>query len=276
MTFLTQTLVQGAVGFAVGAGTNDLAIRWIFRTVYKKKPVIGKGIQDIISTELMSPERIISRLSTPDVRETLERHIREVFDRYCLEEYSSSVNELAAGNPKAEKALNDGIQGISARLADDLVYYYTAMDSRIQFVREVFGKVDGVLGPLMPDLLGLVVRLPELHARLQEEIGRALHGCASRPIGRLDRIVDPSVRIFLASVCANAFTEYLGRSLPVLMRQLKLWDVIQDSIAAFDMKEIEVVTRRIINAELRGVTLWGGIIGMCVGVSQSVVLWLLK
>ena len=50
MTFLAQALIQGAVGFAVGAGTNDLAIRWIFRTIYRKKLVLGKAIQDVIST----------------------------------------------------------------------------------------------------------------------------------------------------------------------------------------------------------------------------------
>ena len=60
------------------------------------------------------------------------------------------------------------------------------------------------------------------------------------------------------------------------MRQLKIWDVIQESIAGFDMKRIEVVTRRVINAELRGVTLWGGVIGLLVGVSQSFILWMLK
>lgn len=275
MTFLTQTLVQGAVGFAVGAGTNDLAIRWIFRTVYRKKHVIGRGIQEIISTELMSPDRIISRLSTPDVRETLERNIREAIDQHCLTDYPSAVT-LVTGNPKAEDALHDGIERLASRVTDDLVHYYTNMDARVQFVRNVFGKIHGVLGPLMPDLFGMVVRLPELHARLQTEIARALQGCATRPIGRLTRIIDPSVRIFLASHCANAFAEYLGQNLPVLMRQLKIWDVIQDAVDEFDIKRIEVVTRRIINAELRGVTLWGGIIGLCVGVSQSIVLWLLK
>ena len=30
------------------------------------------------------------------------------------------------------------------------------------------------------------------------------------------------------------------------------------------------------NAELRGVTLWGGVIGLLVGISQSLILWFLK
>ncbi len=275
MTFLTQTLIQGAFGFAVGAGTNDLAIRWIFRTVYRKKRVLGKAIQDIISTELMSPERIISRLSTTDVRETLERNIREAIDRHSLAEYPSP-QDMVRGNPAAENALTDGVERLASRLADDLVHYYTERDARVLFVRNVFGKLRGVLGPLMPDILGVVVRMPELHARLQAEVARALHGCTARPIGRLNRIIDPSVRIYLASILADVFADYLSQNLPVLMRQLKIWDVIQDAIADFDMQRIEVVTRRVINAELRGVTLWGGVIGLLVGISQSLILWFLK
>ena len=275
MTFLTQTLIQGAFGFAVGAGTNDLAIRWIFRTVYRKKLILGRAIQDIISTELMSPERIIARLSDPEVREKLERNIREQIDAHCIIEYPS-VNEIATRSTVAANAVNDGIERLAARLADDLVHYYTEQDARVVFVRNVFGKIRGVLGPLMPDLLGLVVRMPELHARVQTEIARALKGFADRPIGRVNRIIDPSVRLYLASICADAFASYLSQNLPLLMRQLKIWDVIQESIAGFDMKRIEVVTRRVINAELRGVTLWGGVIGLLVGVSQSFILWMLK
>ncbi len=275
MNFLTQTLIQGSVGFAVGAGTNDLAIRWIFRTIHRKKLVIGRAIQDVISTELMSPASIISRLSTPEVREMFERNIRDAIDRYCLAEYPSP-KDFAAGNPVAEDALNGSLEMLASRLADDLVHYYTAQDSRTHFVRTVFGKIRGILGPLMPDVVGMLVRLPELHARLQTEISRALHGCATRPIGRLNRIVDPSARAYLASRCANAFAEYLGQNLPALMQQLKIWDVIQESVAGFDMKKIEGVTRRVINSELRGVTLWGGVIGLIVGISQSFVLWLIK
>ena len=275
MTFLTQTLVQGAVGFAVGAGTNDLAIRWIFRTVYRKKLVIGRAIQDIISTELMAPERLSARLASPEVRETLERNFRDVIDHHCLVEYPS-LKELTDRNLITVNVLNDSVDRLAKRLAEDLLHYYTEQDARVMFVRNVFGKIRGVLGPLMPDLFGALVRMPELHARVQDEIARALHGCTTRPIGNLSRIVDPGIRIHLASKCADAFAAYLSQNLPSLMRQLKLWDVIHEAIDEFDMRRIEVVTRRVINAELRGVTLWGGVIGLIVGISQSFVLWLLK
>ena len=53
-------------------------------------------------------------------------------------------------------------------------------------------------------------------------------------------------------------------------------DLMAKGITGFDMKKIEGVTRRVINSELRGVTLWGGVIGLIVGICQSVVLWLIK
>ena len=34
MTLLAQMAIQGAVGFAIGAGTNDLAIRWVFNALF--------------------------------------------------------------------------------------------------------------------------------------------------------------------------------------------------------------------------------------------------
>ena len=34
-------------------------------------------------------------------------------------------------------AVNDGIERLSARLADDLVHYYTEQDARVMFVRNV-------------------------------------------------------------------------------------------------------------------------------------------
>ena len=275
MNFLTQTLIQGCVGFAVGAGTNDLAIRWIFRTIHRKKLMIGRAIQDIISSELMSPEKISLRLSTPEVRTMFERGIRDAIDRYCLVEYPSP-KDFVAENPVGKDALNGSLEMLASRLADDLVYFYTTQDTRTRFVRNVFGRMHGILDPLMPDLVGMIMRMPELHARLQAEISRVLHGCSARPIGRLNRLIDPCARAYLASHCANAFAEYLGHNLPALMQQLKIWDVIQESVAGFDMKKIEGVTRRVINSELRGVTLWGGIIGLIVGISQSVVLWLIK
>ena len=37
MTLLGQMALQAGVGFAIGAGTNELAIRWVFNALFTKK-----------------------------------------------------------------------------------------------------------------------------------------------------------------------------------------------------------------------------------------------
>ena len=43
----------------------------------------------------------------------------------------------------------------------------------------------------------------------------------------------------------------------------------------YDEKKLEILTREVANRELRGVTLWGGVIGAVVGLSMSIVMWLI-
>lgn len=83
---LALAFVQGAVGFVIGAGTNDLAIKWIFRTVFtKKKQAIAESVRDVISRELMTPDRIANRLTAPDsaaaLKKAFEQHLAEVCAR---------------------------------------------------------------------------------------------------------------------------------------------------------------------------------------------------
>lgn len=84
MSFIWQTVLQGAVGFGIGAGTNDLAIRWLFATVFtKKRKTIADSVQKVISTELMSSDKIVARLSSPEMRVIFERNIRKELDNAC-------------------------------------------------------------------------------------------------------------------------------------------------------------------------------------------------
>ncbi|MDD4016443.1 MAG: DUF445 family protein [Kiritimatiellae bacterium] len=72
MHMFFEFLLQGIVGFVIGAGTNDLAIRWVFWALFaKKKKEIAEAVQKVISRELMSPDKIASRLASPEVAENL-------------------------------------------------------------------------------------------------------------------------------------------------------------------------------------------------------------
>lgn len=81
MTLLAQMAFQVAVGFAIGAGTNELAIRWVFNALFtKKKKLIAANTKRLIRTELMTSEKIAAWLCKPDVRDVIERNIRQKLD----------------------------------------------------------------------------------------------------------------------------------------------------------------------------------------------------
>ena len=61
-----------------------------------------------------------------------------------------------------------------------------------------------------------------------------------------------------------------------LMRETRIWDVVYDSIVGYDEKKMEEVTRSVANRELRGVTLWGGVIGFGVGFFGSLLIHFLR
>ena len=81
MNLLAQMAVQGAVGFAIGAGTNELAIRWVFNALFtKKKRIIAENTKNLIYTELMTSEKIAAKVTSPEVRAVLERDVRRQLD----------------------------------------------------------------------------------------------------------------------------------------------------------------------------------------------------
>ena len=81
MNPIALALLQGGVGFAIGAGTNDLAIRWIFHAVFaKKKREIGESVRDVISGELMTPDKVATRLASPESAAALQAAIEKHLD----------------------------------------------------------------------------------------------------------------------------------------------------------------------------------------------------
>lgn len=206
MTLVCQMLVQGAVGFAIGAGTNELAIRWVFNALFtKKKRLIAANTKNLIRTELMTAEKIAAKVSAPDVQSVIERNIRAKLDEY----------------------------GDKART-----------------VCTSFGK-------------RFENRLPEL---VREEV---------MALAEVANIFDDDIRKTISRTAANQITAYLAENLPRIIEETDVWQIVYDTIMGYDEKKLEVLTREVANRELRGVTLWGGVIGAVVGLSMSVVMRLI-
>lgn len=95
MHFLAQLAIQGAVGFVIGAGTNELAIRWVFWAIFaKKKKDIAAAVQRVVSGELMSPDKIARRLRSPEVTRNLQEALLTVVTD-AAERHWPSLDELA-------------------------------------------------------------------------------------------------------------------------------------------------------------------------------------
>ena len=206
MTLLVQMAVQGAVGFAIGAGTNDLAIRWVFNALFtKKKRLIAENTKEVICNELMTAEKIVAKLTSPEVRAALERDVR---------------NKLDALDDKAKTLLGGLGRGFE---------------------------------PLLPRLL-------------KEEI---------RALSEVADLFDDDLRATVARICANQMSLFISEHLPRLIQETDIWDIVYETIMSYDETKLVLLTRQVANRELRGVTLWGGVIGAFVGVAMSLVMWVL-
>ncbi|MGN0846539.1 MAG: DUF445 domain-containing protein [Kiritimatiellia bacterium] len=206
MTLLAQMLIQGGVGFAIGAGTNELAIRWVFSALFtKKKKLIAANTKRLIRTELMTPEKIAAKICSSDVRSVVERNVRMQLDAY------------------GDKA------------------------------RAICSKFYGRFEQRLPGLI-------------REEV------CALAEVADL---FDDDLRRTIAQTSANQVTAYLTENLPRIIEETDVWQIVYDTIMGYDERKLEALTREIANRELRGVTLWGGVIGAFVGLSMSLVMWCL-
>ena len=207
MTLLAQMAIQGAVGFAIGAGTNDLAIRWVFNALFtKKKKLIAENTKEVICNELMTSEKIVAKLSSPDVKAALERDVR--------------------------------------RQLDDLG----------DTAKSVLGCVGKGVGSALPDLL-------------KEEV---------RAFAKVADLFDDDLRATVARICANQMSAYLAGHLPQLIEETDIWNIVYETIMSYDEQKLVLLTRQVANRELRGVTLWGGVIGAVVGVAMSLVMWVIS
>ena len=207
MTLLAQMAIQGAVGFAIGAGTNDLAIRWVFNALFtKKKKLIAENTKEVICNELMTSEKIVAKLSSPDVKAALERDVR--------------------------------------RQLDDLG----------DTAKSVLGSVGKGVGSVLPDLL-------------KEEV---------RAFAKVADLFDNDLRATVARICANQMSAYLAGHLPQLIEETDIWNIVYETIMSYDEQKLVLLTRQVANRELRGVTLWGGMIGAVVGVAMSLVMWVIS
>jgi uncharacterized membrane protein YheB (UPF0754 family) len=93
--------ISATVGAAIGAITNELAIRWIFRYIMpRKKGDMALAIREVLSGNLMSPERLRTKFQEEKFRQVLNDNIRHFLDSLANRDLPSPramLPENAAG-----------------------------------------------------------------------------------------------------------------------------------------------------------------------------------
>ncbi|MCC8165307.1 MAG: DUF445 domain-containing protein, partial [Planctomycetes bacterium] len=72
----TAYLMNAAIAALLGAGTNELAIITIVRYILpRKKGEIARRIQHLVSTDLLSPDKMQAKIDDPAVGTVMEKNI---------------------------------------------------------------------------------------------------------------------------------------------------------------------------------------------------------
>ncbi|MCX7002630.1 MAG: DUF445 family protein [bacterium] len=108
-----------------------------------------------------------------------------------------------------------------------------------------------------------------VHSLIEEHLCALQDDLLARRVGRLRRFISPPLVKEIAGMLSAATQELIAQRITGFTDNAGLWDIVNDSILAYDNKEIEQLVRRICNRELVWVTVLGGIIGFVVGVIQG-------
>lgn len=315
MNPIVTALIQGGIGFLIGAGTNDLAIRWVFYAIFgKKKHQIAAAVQKVVSEELMTPEKVAARLrsdaviqSIHDSIETLFRELSErplpSIDHLTQDEEAKSLDELQLHIAKlltvaAERYLTTPsfreatLKPMLIRQWNDLVQeapgvllegkpLRAMLTVPAQFAASLLTipqreKLCGALADSFSMLIHSALTSDEIHNQICTEINGFLGDLRKRPIGDPQRFLTEETKPQLVDRLTKEIAEYAETHVAEFMIKTRIFDIISDSIIDYDKKKMEEVTRSVANRELIWVTLLGGVIGFIVGALQGVVIRLLE
>ena len=171
----------------------------------------------------------------------------------------------AAPSPTSIFSHQPSLSEAELRLGKPSSSSFSPLASRRRNIRQ---KLDECGEKLRKIVTGFGQRFePHLPALLREEV---------KAFAEVADLFDEDFRKTIATACANQVTAYLSDNLPRIIEETDVWNIVYETIMGYDERKMEVLTREVANRELRGVTLWGGMIGAGVGLSMSILMWLMS
>ncbi|MEN9361374.1 MAG: hypothetical protein RL095_2909 [Verrucomicrobiota bacterium] len=273
-------LIMPAVGAAIGAFTNELALRMLFRpyrpllifgfrlpftpgVIPARRGDIARNIASSFEGRLLSGEEICRALNSPGLRASLEARLRQalatgdLLDGACRDEMKAGLRKrLAAAAPGLlERAAADLAPQMAAKLIDRALADFGPMAA--MFAAPLKVKAAPLVGDAMKQLGS------ELELRIGSGAGDEF---LDRLLGELPTLLEPVIpraAAMLQEGLAEAAAQALGPAGFDIRRR------IEERINAMEISELEEMVLGFSREQFRMITILGGVLGGLIGLLQA-------
>lgn len=221
MSFALSCIFNSVFGAAIGAITNEFAIRVIFRCIIpKKKKVLAASVQKVVAEELMASDKIRARLSDPQVTKMALENISVYLDKFFSKEQPSTRDLLIKFNLNVADFVNESIRIVLAEI-DRHLQNETFVEKAVKpFVRKEMQTL-ALLSPksLVPDLVSKAEKsLPKMVDRLMHsgEFRSNFIGVITPALKQM-LLSERPVRRILPDTLASDLKEFLFEKTPAIL-----------------------------------------------------------
>lgn len=290
-----QLVVGPLVGCLIGAVTNGIAIKMLFRPlnpVYlwghrlpltpglipKERPRLAKAVGEVVSGELLSSDVVGRALEAPELLEKIRDLVDRAFRR-VRESDKTVIQELGTllGEEGAQRLVENAETEVSVLLAQRLADFSLGED----LIREALNRhfAENPPGTFMKYVVDgrLIDSLSaSLGKRLDRVVSANAGGIVDRLVrdqlgGLLEQEVGPMAEKYesrlpeLRERAVAAYLQLVRNDLPRILKTLDLARIVEQRILSYDVADLEGMVRGVAKKELNAIVWFGALLGFVMG-----------
>ncbi|MBR6596862.1 MAG: DUF445 family protein [Paludibacteraceae bacterium] len=299
---IIRLLVPVALGGIIGAFTNYIAIKMMFRPytekrlfgftipftpgiIPKRQNDLAKAIGRVVSDNLVDADGISKMLLSDETIGKLESKTDEIIRSLQTNENSlRSFFSNYAGEERVEnliKRVNDNlVKKIDGIVSDEKIGQTIATSAMSAFDERIG---DGFMGLLAKNALADSIK-DKITPKLANLINDVMRGDGRKMIlsivdDEINRFANGTVASWTANVSeerikslkqdvVKLYSEKVKTELPRLLRTVDISKIVEDKIQSMDMPTVEKLVLDVANNELYMLVWLGGLLGAIIGVAN--------
>ena len=299
---IIRLLVPVALGGIIGAFTNYIAIKMMFRPytekrlfgftipftpgiIPKRQNDLAKAIGRVVSDNLVDADGISKMLLSDETIGKLESKTDEIIRSLQTNENSlRSFFSNYAGEERVEnliKRVNDNlVKKIDGIVSDEKIGQTIATSAMSAFDERIG---DGFMGLLAKNALADSIK-DKITPKLANLINDVMRGDGRKMIlsivdDEINRFANGTVASWTANVSeerikslkqdvVKLYSEKVKTELPRLLRTVDISKIVEDKIQSMDMPTVERLVLDVANNELYMLVWLGGLLGAVIGVAN--------